>query len=420
MIEETKIITQNIGKYDAGSVEGFKACDGFKGLEKALSMSPQEVVDVITASGLRGRGGAGFPVGLKWDMVLDTPADQKYIVCNADEGEPATNKDRILMQGDPLLLLESMAITGYAVGATKGYIYLRAEYPYIFPVLREAMANATAAGYLGKNILGTDFDFELALVSGGGAYVCGEETALIESIEGKRGESRFKPPYPGLQGLYDKPTVINNVETLVNVPIILRHGAQWYRGIGTDDSPGTKLYTLCGNLNRRGIFELPMGMPLKDLIYEVGGGVCGGELLGVQLGGGSGPIINASQIDINLEIDQVGPDGISVGAGGVMAINDSHNIIDIVENTLEFFADESCGKCTPCREGTMQLLRLVRKIKHGEGQLSDLENLEELARVMMDASLCGLGQASPVPLLSSLKNFNDVFMEVLKGGDRKW
>ncbi|MDO4541476.1 MAG: NADH-ubiquinone oxidoreductase-F iron-sulfur binding region domain-containing protein [Bacillota bacterium] len=419
-MEETRVILRNVGKINPTSIEDFKAHDGFKALEKALSMSPQEVIDIISASGLRGRGGAGFPVGLKWNMVLGNEADQKYIVCNADEGEPATNKDRVLMNGDPLSLVESLVIGGYSVGATKGFIYLRAEYPYIFPVLREAINNAKEAGYLGKNILGSGFDFELDLVSGGGAYVCGEETALIESIEGKRGESRFKPPYPGVSGLYDKPTVINNVETLVNVPVIILNGYKWYREIGTEDSPGTKLFTLCGNLNRRGIFEFPMGVSLRDLIYEVGEGVCGGDLLAVQLGGGSGPIINASQIDINLEIDKVGPNGISLGAGGVMAINDSHDIVDIVENTLEFFADESCGKCTPCREGTIQLLRLMRKIKSGEAHMRDLENLEELADVMVDTALCGLGQTSSVPLLSSLKNFNGEFVSILKGGDGLW
>ncbi len=420
MMEETRIILRNVGKIDPVSVEEFKANEGFKALEKALSMSQKEVVDVIIASGLRGRGGAGFPVGLKWNMVLDTESDQKYIVCNADEGEPATNKDRVLLSGDPLSLIESMVIGGYAVGATKGYIYLRAEYPYIFPLLREAMENARKAGYLGKNILNSGFDFDISLVSGGGAYVCGEETALIESIEGKRGESRFKPPYPGLCGLYDKPTVINNVETLVNIPVIILKGAEWFKSIGTEKSPGTKLFTLCGNLNRRGIFEFPMGVSLRDLIYDVGEGVCGGELLAVQLGGGSGPIINANQIDINLEMDRIGPHGASLGAGGVMVINDSHDIVDIVENILEFFADESCGKCTPCREGTIQLLRLIRKIKNGDGDMGDLENLGELADVMMDASLCGLGQTSPVPLLSSLKNFNGEFVSILKGGDELW
>lgn len=419
-MEETRVILRNVGKIDPVSVEEFKANDGFKALEKVLSMSQQEVIDSITASGLRGRGGAGFPVGLKWNMVLGAESPEKYIVCNADEGEPATNKDRVLMGGDPLSLIESMIIGGYAVGASQGYIYLRAEYPYIFPVLREAIENAKKAGYLGENILGSGFSFDIAMVSGGGAYVCGEETALIESIEGKRGESRFKPPYPGVRGLYEKPTVINNVETLVNVPAIILNGAKWFRGMGTEDSPGTKLFTLCGNLNRRGIFEFPMGVSLRDLIYDVGDGISGGELLGVQLGGGSGPIIRADQIDVNLEIDRVGPNGISLGAGGVMAINDSHDIVDIVENTLEFFADESCGKCTPCREGTIQLLRLIRKIKSGEGRMEDLENLEELSAVMRDAALCGLGQTSSIPLISSLKNFKGEFVSILKGGDGLW
>ncbi len=420
MMEETRILLRNVGNMDPVSVEDFRANGGFQGLENALSMPAQEVIDVIIASGLLGRGGAGFPVGLKWRTVRDMLAKQKFIICNADEGEPATNKDRILMSGDPLSLIESMVIAGYAVGASQGFIYLRAEYPYLFPVLCQAMENARQAGYLGKNILGSGVDFEIALVSGGGAYVCGEETALIESIEGKRGESRFRPPYPGVCGLYDCPTVINNVETLANISVILKEGAQWFRSIGAEDSPGTKLFTLCGNLNRRGIFEFPMGISLRDLIYDVGDGVCGGELLAVQLGGGSGPIISASQIDIAMELDRIGPHGVSWGAGGVMVINDSHDILDIVENTLEFFADESCGKCTPCREGTIQLLRLIRKIKSGVGRMCDLENLEELAEVMMDTSLCGLGQMSPVPLLSALKNFNEEFISILEGGDVLW
>ncbi len=419
-MEEVRIALRNVGEIDPVSVEEFRARGGFEGLKRALSMGPKEVIDEIIASKIRGRGGAGFPVGLKWDMVRGMEADQKYIVCNADEGEPATNKDRILMSGDPLSLMESMAIAGYAVGATKGLIYLRAEYPYLFPVLREAIEAAEQSGFLGRDILGSGFDFSVALVSGGGAYVCGEETALIESIEGKRGESRFKPPYPGAIGLYDRPTVINNVETLMNIPAILTGGAEWFRSIGTSDSSGTKLFTLCGNLNRRGIFEFPMGVSLRDLIFDVGEGVCGGELLAVQLGGGSGPILNADQIDVGLEIDHMGPHGIALGAGGVMVINDSHDILDIVENTMEFFADESCGTCTPCREGTIQLLRLLRKIKSGRGRVSDLENLEELAEVMTMASLCGLGQSSPIPLISALKNFNEEFVSILEGRCAPW
>lgn len=419
-MEEVRIALRNVGEIDPISVEEFRAHGGFEGLKRALSMDPKAVVDEVIASKIRGRGGAGFPVGLKWNMVRDMEADQKYIVCNADEGEPATNKDRILMSGDPLSLMESMAIAGYAVGATKGLIYLRAEYPYLFPVLREAVKVATENGFLGNNILDSGFDFSITLVSGGGAYVCGEETALIESIEGKRGESRFKPPYPGCVGLYGCPTVINNVETLMNIPVILTKGAEWFRSVGTEDSAGTKIFTLCGNLNRRGIFEFPMGVSLRDLIFDVGEGVCGGELLAVQLGGGSGPILNADQIDVGLEIDHLGPNGIALGAGGVMVINDSHDILDIVENTMEFFADESCGKCTPCREGTIQLLRLLRKIKNGRGHLSDLENLEELAEVMTMTSLCGLGQSSPIPLISALKNFNDEFVSILEGRCDLW
>lgn len=417
-MEETRLILRNVGKINPTSVVEFEDVDGFVGLHKALTKTPQEVVDIIIASGLRGRGGAGFPVGLKWNMVHNEKADQKYIICNADEGEPATNKDRVLMEGDPLSLIESMAIAGYAVGANMGYIYLRAEYPYIFPVLQQAIDHARDAGYLGKKILNSGFDFDIHLVSGGGAYVCGEETALIESIEGKRGESRHKPPYPGVCGLYGKPTIINNVETLVNIPVILKNGAEWFRSTGTEECPGTKLFTLCGNLKNRGIFEFPMGTSLKEIIYDVGGGVSGGELLGVQLGGGSGPIINVKQIDISMDIERAGSKGASLGAGGVMVINDTNDILDVVQNTLEFFADESCGKCTPCREGTMQLLRLMRKIRSGNGTMDDLDTLEELSQTMMDASLCGLGQAAPVPLTSTLRNFRECYLQAIEGGQK--
>ncbi|MEG0874400.1 MAG: NADH-quinone oxidoreductase subunit NuoF [Clostridiales bacterium] len=415
-MEETRVLLANVGKINPASIEEYKAAGGFSGLEKALTMTQLEIIDEIKASNLRGRGGAGFPVSVKWMTTYDTVADQKYVVCNADEGEPGTNKDRVLMTGDPLSLIESMAITGYAVGATQGYIYLRAEYPYIMPVLKTAINNARESGYLGENIAGSTFDFDIKLVSGGGSYVCGEETALLESIEGRRGEPRFKPPYPGVCGLYGKPTVINNVETLVNVAIILRQGAEWFKNLGTKGSPGTKLFTICGNVKNGGVYEFPMGVSLKDLIYKVGGGVKNGNLLGVQLGGGSGAIINADQIDIELDINSIASRGISLGAGDIMVIDDTNDILAVVQSLLEFFAHESCGKCTPCREGTTRLLGLVKKIRDGEGTLSDLDNIRELSKTMMDSSFCGLGQASPIPVLSTLNNFYGAYLKAIERG----
>lgn len=414
-MEETKIILRNVGQIDPASAEDFMEHGGYEDLKKALSMEPNEIIQLLKDAKLRGRGGAGFPTGLKWSFVANTPADQKYIVCNADEGEPATNKDRVLMSNDPHSLIEGMVIAGYACGATKGYIYLRAEYPYIFPVLEQAIKGAHAIGSLGKNIFGSGFSFELDVVSGGGAYVCGEETALLDSIEGRQGEPRPKPPYPGVKGLYGKPTLINNVETIVNVPVIVNHGADWFTAIGTENSAGTKLYTLCGNVKNRGVFEYPMGVNLKDMIYKIGGGIKNDRgLLGVQLGGASGPIISASQIDRILDIDH------NLGAGDIMVIDDTNSILDIVENLLSFFVHESCGKCTPCREGNMRLYQTVKKINGGQGKPEHLDLLSELSETMIKASLCGLGQASPIPVVSTLENFRSVYEKAIERGQKTW
>ena len=419
-MQETRVAMRYVGHYNPGSVQEFTMVGGYNGLRKALGMTREGIVEEVKASGLIGRGGAGFGTGAKWSFMCNTVADQKYLVCNADEGEPATNKDRVLMAGDPHSLIEGMAIAAYALGASMGYIYLRYEYPYIFPVLEQAIADAKAAGYLGDNILGTGFSFDIRVASGGGAYVCGEETALLESIEGKRGESRFKPPYPASAGLFGKPTVINNVETLVNVPAIILNGAGWYKGLGLNGAAGTKIYSLNGNLVNRGVYEFPEGVCLKDLIYEVGGGCPNGrKLLAVQTGGASGPIINADQINVPFMANaDTGEFGASLGAGDVMVIDDSNDILEVVENLMEFFTHESCGKCTPCREGNYRLLQLIRKIRSGEGTMADLDNLEELSRTMMDCSLCGLGQASPTPVVSTLKNFRSAYLACIEGGVR--
>lgn len=418
-MQETRIVLRNVGKYNPRSLAEFCALGGYTGLKKALTMSPRAIVDVIKESGLRGRGGAAFSTGIKWEMISGISADQKYVVCNADEGEPATNKDRVIMAGDPHSLVEGMVIAGYAVGANKGYIYLRYEYPYLFPVLEQVIADAKAAGFLGEHICGSDFSFELTVVSGGGAYVCGEETAMLESIEGKRGEPRYKPPYPSVFGLHEKPTLINNVETLVNVPAIVNNGAQWYASFGLNGAVGTKVFTLSGNLVNRCVCEYPKGTSLHTLIYEVGGG-CPNDrkVLGVQTGGASGNIINSDMLDIPMSINGCAENGATFGAGDIMVFDDSNDVLDIVENLMEFFTHESCGKCTPCREGNMRLLQLIRKIKNGRGEMKDLDTLQELSATMMDCSLCGLGQASPSPVVSTLKNFRSAYINAIERGQK--
>lgn len=416
-MQETRVVLRNVGKYSPASIDEFLTLGGYSALKKALSMEPLAIVNEVRDSGLRGRGGAAFNTGIKWDTVYHTPADQKYITCNADEGEPGTNKDRVIMAGDPHSLIEAMAITGYAVGATKGYIYLRYEYPYIMPVLENAIRDARKAGFLGDRLLGSDFSFDITVVSGGGAYVCGEETAMLESMEGKRGEPRYKPPYPGVSGLFGKPTVINNVETLAKIPAIINNGAPWYASLGVSNHTGTKVYTLSGNLVNRGVYEFPVGVNLKDLIFEVGGGCADGrKLLAVQTGGASGSIINGDMLDVQMDVESCNAAGATFGAGDVMVIDDSHDILDVVENLLDFFTHESCGKCTPCREGNYRLLQLIRKIRKGYGAMADLDTLQDLSETMMDCSLCGLGQTSPVPVVSTLKNFRNAYIEAIERG----
>ncbi|MCL2513972.1 MAG: NADH-quinone oxidoreductase subunit NuoF [Oscillospiraceae bacterium] len=410
MIQESRLLLRNVDVINPVDAYAYINAGGYAALKKAVSMDGSDIINVIKASKLRGRGGAGFPAGLKWGFAYNTQAGQKYIVCNADEGEPGTNKDRFLLSGDPNAVFEGMAIAGRAVGADKGYIYLRAEYPYIMPILEKAIENAKAANCLGNNIFGSDFNFDIEVCSGGGAYVCGEETALLESIEGKRGEPRFKPPFPGVSGLYGKPTVINNVETLANVPLIINNGAEWYTGIGTEKCPGTKLYTLSGNVKNRGTYEFPMGVNLRDLIYEAGGGIENGRnLLAVQTGGASCPIINASQIDFNLDIEQAWDAGASLGSGAMLIIDDSNDMLDVLRNIQSFFVHESCGKCTPCREGNKRLYELISKFVKGRGTAEDVETIKDLASTMSMASLCGLGQAASSAAESVISNFPQAF-----------
>lgn len=416
ILKEERIVLRNAGKIDPVSVADYRSQGGYEALRQALGMDRQALIAEMKRSGLRGRGGAGFPLWKKWEFTASAPGDQKYLICNADEGEPGTNKDRVILSRDPHSVLEGMAIAAFAVGAGKGFLYLRYEYPHLFPLLEQAISNARQAGFLGQGILGSDFSFDIELLSGGGAYVCGEETALIQSIEGLRGEPRFKPPYPGTRGLYGCPTLVHNVETLANVPEIIKKGGDWFSGIGVPSCTGTKVFTLCGNISQKGVFEYPMGTNLKD-IYETHGGVkAGRDLLGFMLGGQSGNLINARQIDLPMDIDSCQQAEAVLGTGTIMVIDDYHDILDIVENIMSFFIEESCGKCTPCREGNIRIYEIIRRIRSGQGQMEDLVLLEELADTMNVASLCGLGQNSSVAVITSLHNFREVYIKAIKRG----
>ncbi|MCL2492842.1 MAG: NADH-quinone oxidoreductase subunit NuoF [Clostridiales bacterium] len=418
MLEETRIVLRNVDEIDPVSIEDYRARGGYEALKKALSMTRDEALSEIDKSALRGRGGAGFPIGKKLSVTKAVDADQKYIICNADEGEPGTNKDRVVLSGDPNSVFEGMAIAAYIAGAAKGFVYLRFEYPYIFPILEQALENARKAGCLGGNIFGSGFDFDISVVSGGGAYVCGEETALIASIEGKRGEPQFKPPYPGVKGLFGKPTVVNNVETLANLPQIIQNGGEWFANIGVPNCTGTKVFTLCGNVARPGVAEYPMGTNLKD-IFEAHGGVKDGkDLQGFMLGGQSGNLINPDQMDLPMDIDTCRARDAILGTGTIMVMDDYCEILDIVENIMSFFIHESCGKCTPCREGNIRMHEIIHNINAGDGKLEDLDTLEELAEVMQITSLCALGQNSSYPVITSLHNFRDDYLKAIERGQR--
>jgi NADH:ubiquinone oxidoreductase subunit F (NADH-binding) len=408
-MEEVRVVLDKAGEISPVITSEYVNVGGYQGLKKALE-SPEKIIDNIKASGLRGRGGAGFPAGLKLSFTANTPADQKYIVCNADEGEPGTNKDRVIMERVPHRLFEGMAIAGIAVGADKGYIYLRAEYPYVAKTLERALADARKNGYLGSDIMNSGKNFDIELFIGAGAYVCGEETALLESIEGKRGEPRFKPPFPGVAGLWGKPTVINNVETFSNLPAIMVNGPEWYRSIGTEKCPGTKLFTLSGNISKPGVYEFPVGVTIRSLFEEAGGGCPNGKkLLAVQTGGASGNIIPPSLLDTPMDIDCCAIAGAVFGAGDLMFMDEDCCLLDVLENLMEFFEEESCGKCTPCREGNTRLLELIRKFKNGTAKEGDLELMVELGTLMTGGCLCGLGQASPSPVLSAVRFFPEIF-----------
>ena len=409
--KQLRVVLKNAGVIDPESIEEYIAHDGYEALGKALTdLTPEKVREEIKKSGLQGRGGAFFPAGVKWDFAAGAVADQKYIICNADEGEPGTFKDRLILEGDPHSVIEGMVLAGFAVGATKGYVYIRGEYRMSIERMQRAIDQAKETGVLGEGLFGSDFTFDLEIREGAGAYICGEETALIESIEGKRGEPRDKPPFPPVEGLWGKPTVVNNVETLANIPQIILKGADWFKGLGTEKSPGTKVFTMVGNINNPGLIEVPMGITLREIIYDIGQGIPAGKGFKMaQLGGTTGGILVEEHLDLPLTVENLRELGSGLGSGALLVVDDSNSIVDLVKNFVEFFNHESCGKCTMCREGTGRLLELLEKMTAGSGVPADIALIERLATSMMKSAFCGLGQAAPVPILGCLKYFKDEF-----------
>jgi NADH:ubiquinone oxidoreductase subunit F (NADH-binding)/(2Fe-2S) ferredoxin/NAD-dependent dihydropyrimidine dehydrogenase PreA subunit len=405
--KQVRVALRNCGVIDPENIDEYIAMDGYKAIAKVLTeMTPEQVIEEIKKSGLRGRGGAGFPTGMKWAFAAAPKSDKKYVVCNADEGDPGAFMDRSILEGDPHSVLEAMAIAGYAIGSDQGYIYVRAEYPIAIKRLEIAIRQAREYGLLGKNILGTGFSFDIDLKMGAGAFVCGEEMALLNSIEGKRGEPTPKPPFPANEGLWRKPTIINNVETFANICQIIRNGADWFNSIGTERSKGTKVFALGGKINNTGLVEIPMGTPLRDVIYEIGGGCPNGKAFkAVQTGGPSGGCIPAELIDVPIEYDTLVQIGSMMGSGGMIVLDEDNCMVDIAKFFLQFTCDESCGKCTPCREGTKRMLEMLEKITQGKGEEGDIEKLEKLANHIKDSALCGLGQTAPNPVLSTIRYF---------------
>ena len=410
--KQVRVALRNCGVIDPMSINEYIACDGYQALAKVLTeYQPEDVIKVITDSGLRGRGGGGFPTGRKWALCAPNKAPQKYVVCNADEGDPGAFMDRSVLEGDPHCLIEAMAIAGYAIGATQGYVYVRAEYPIAVNRLQAAIESAREAGMLGKNIFGSGFDFDMEIRLGAGAFVCGEETALMTSIEGNRGEPRPRPPYPAVKGLFNAPTIENNVETFANVPQIILRGAEWFASMGTERSKGTKVFALGGKIKHTGLVEIPMGTTLDEIVNEIGGGVPNGKKFkAAQTGGPSGGCIPASLINTEVDYDNLVSIGCMMGSGGLIVMDEDTCMVDMAKFFLEFTVDESCGKCTPCRVGTKRLLEMLDKITRGEGTLEDLDKMEELCEYIKANSLCGLGQTAPNPVLSTLKFFRDEYI----------
>ena len=411
--KQMRIALRNCGFIDPENIEEYIALDGYMALaDSLLHKKPEEVIDVIKRSGLRGRGGGGFPTGKKWEFAHKQQADMKYVVCNADEGDPGAFMDRSIMEGDPHSIVEAMAVCGYSIGSPKGLVYIRAEYPLAIQRLKIAIAQAREYGLLGKNIFGTDFSFDIEIRYGAGAFVCGEETALIHSMEGKRGEPTLKPPFPAEAGYLGKPTNVNNVETLANIPIILTKGAEWFSSIGTERSKGTKVFALAGKINNVGLIEVPMGTTLREVIYEIGGGIKGGKKFkAVQTGGPSGGCLTEKHLDTPIDFDNLLAEGSMMGSGGMIVMDEDDCMVSVSRFYLDFTVEESCGKCTPCRIGNKRLLEMLNKITEGRGTMKDLDALSTLGKVIKDTALCGLGQTSPNPVLSTLNNFYDEYVE---------
>ncbi|SHJ43538.1 NAD(P)-dependent iron-only hydrogenase diaphorase component flavoprotein [Geosporobacter subterraneus DSM 17957] len=409
--KQQRVALRNCGVINPEDITEYIAFDGYRALGKVLTeLQPEDVIEIVKKSGLRGRGGGGFPTGLKWEFTYRAQGDQKYVACNADEGDPGAFMDRSVLEGDPHAVIEAMAIAGYAVGADQGYIYVRAEYPIAVHRLQIAIDQAKEYGLLGKNIFGTEFSFDLEIRLGAGAFVCGEETALLNSIEGKRGMPRPRPPFPAVKGLWQKPTLLNNVETYANIPQIILKGPEWFAGIGTEKSKGTKVFALGGKINNTGLLEIPMGTTLREVIFEVGGGIPDGKAFkAVQTGGPSGGCITADYLDTPIDYDNLIALGSMMGSGGMIVMDEDNCMVDIARFFLDFTVDESCGKCTPCREGTKRMLEILEKITEGKGTPADIEKLESLANTIKSSSLCGLGQTAPNPVLSTLRYFRNEY-----------
>ncbi len=409
--KQLRVLLQNNPLIDPTSLDDYLALGGYAALAKALAMDPEKIVDIVKVAGLRGRGGAGFPTGRKWELARKAKGEVKYVVCNADEGDPGAYMDRSLLEGNPHSVLEGMIIGAYAIGASDGWIYVRGEYPLAVENTRMAIEKAHEVGLLGQDILGSNFNFDIKISTGAGAFVCGEETALMTSIEGKRGSPRQRPPYPVQKGLFGKPTNINNVETWANVPLIIDRGADWYRGIGTEGSKGTKIFSLVGKVKNTGLVEVPMGITLREVIFDVGGGMLDGKRFkAVQTGGPSGGCIPERLIDLPVDFESLAEAGSIMGSGGMIVMDENTCMVDVARYFLNFLKDESCGKCLPCRKGLQKLHEIVTKITEGEGKKEDIDTLEELGGVIRDTSLCGLGQTAPNPLLSTLEYFRDEYL----------
>ncbi len=410
--KQIRVALRNCGFINPENIEEYIARDGYSALAKALGeLTPQQTIDIIKKSGLRGRGGGGFPTGLKWEITSKNQSDQKYVVCNADEGDPGAFMDRSVLEGDPHSVVEAMAICGYCIGADKGLVYIRAEYPLAIERLKTAINQARAYGLLGESIFGTSFNFDITLRYGAGAFVCGEETALIHSMEGKRGEPTVKPPFPAESGYLKKPTVVNNVETYANVPVIINKGADWFASIGTEKSKGTKVFALAGKINNVGLIEVPMGTSLKEVIFEIGGGIKNNKKFkAVQTGGPSGGCLTAKHLDTPIDYDNLIACGSMMGSGGMIVMDEDDCMVSVARYYLDFTVDESCGKCSPCRIGNMRLREILDKIIVGNGTMEDIDRLRNLSAVIKDSSLCGLGQTSPNPVLSTLDNFMDEYI----------